>query len=85
MEPLDDDIAACVWLAGDPSPLCTTITPQQLLARVADIEFGTAEPDLAFVTVPLAGGREAFVRPRAITLIGPPDLAGLDDDDVADN
>ena len=82
MAPPEHDINACVWLAGDPSPLCTTLTPPQLLARIADIEFDGAVPDLAFVTVPLVDGRDAFVRPRAITLIGPPDLiAELDVDD----
>jgi hypothetical protein len=58
-----------VFLQGDPAPLETNLTVEQVAALIGDV--GTDPHRCAFIRIPSTDGREALVRPHAIVAIVP--------------
>ena len=74
---------AAVYLQGDPEPIITSLSTEQVLARLAEVEElrATTPMVLAFVRLPHFEWDDALVRPEAIAAITSTERCEDEDDD----
>jgi hypothetical protein len=79
MEGTTTDTRTSVYLAGDPVPIVSALSAEEVVLKLVEaFELAAGRDALVFVRLPLEGDRgDALVRPSAIVAIVP----GAADDD----